>query len=191
MSHYSTIKLEIRDKQTLIQTLDAMGYKPQIFEEAQHLYGFQGDRRPQTAEVIVPRQQVGGASNDLGFKWNGQAYEMIVSDWDRRQIGRFRYQYAKIIIQQQAQQMGLVVTEKPLPGGTIQFTLSSASGQMSAEVLTDGSIKVGVHGVLGAGCLQFSQALESALGEEQDRQQTEEFYAQQNVYYQNQQQIGY
>jgi hypothetical protein len=191
MSHYSTVELEIRDKQILIQTLEAMRFKPQIFEEAKNLYGYLGDKRSQTAEIIVRRRQISRDSNDLGFKWNGRAYEMIVSDYDRSIIPRFNKEYAKLVVQQQAQRLGLVVAEKRLPGGGVQFTLSSASGEMSAEVLADGTIKVGVHGVSGAGCLQFSQALESALGEVRGRQETEEFYAQQNLYSQNQQQIGY
>jgi hypothetical protein len=32
-------------------------------EVAQHLFGYGGDRRPETAEVIIRRQHIGAASN--------------------------------------------------------------------------------------------------------------------------------
>lgn len=61
-----------------------MGYHPQVSEKPQQLEGYHGDKRSQTAEIIIPRKQVGGASNDVGFKKNADgSYTAIVSDYDQ------------------------------------------------------------------------------------------------------------
>lgn len=61
-----------------------MGYQPQVSTKPEHLEGYHGDQRQQTAEIIIPRRQVGGASNDVGFKKNADGtYTAIISDYDR------------------------------------------------------------------------------------------------------------
>ena len=62
-------------------------------EEGEHLplYGYQGDRRPETAELVIRRQHVGHASNDVGFARTDQGYVPIVSEYDQQTLldGRF------------------------------------------------------------------------------------------------------
>lgn len=61
-----------------------MGYNPQVSEKPEHLEGYHGDQRSQTAEIIIPRKQVGGASNDVGFKKNADgSFTAIISDYDK------------------------------------------------------------------------------------------------------------
>lgn len=61
-----------------------MGYHPQVTEKPQHLEGYHGDERQQTAEIIIKRREVGGASNDVGFKKNADgSFTLIVSDYDK------------------------------------------------------------------------------------------------------------
>jgi len=59
---------------------------------AKNLYGYQGDQRAQTAEVIVRRDTKGGlgrSSNDLGFKRNAEGnYEALISEYDTGVLGR-------------------------------------------------------------------------------------------------------
>ena len=45
-----------------------MGYEPEIHTKATNLHGYQGDARDQKAHIILPRKQVGSASNDVGFE---------------------------------------------------------------------------------------------------------------------------
>ena len=52
----------------MIKTLKNMGYNPEVHEESKHLLGYQGDKRSQKAHIIIPRSQVGSASNDVGFE---------------------------------------------------------------------------------------------------------------------------
>src|SRR5205823_5359384 len=76
-------------------------------EEGQDLplYGYQGDRRTETAAVVVRRQHVGVGSNDLGFARTPEGYFPIISDYDRRTLlaGRFlprlRVAYAERVVE--------------------------------------------------------------------------------------------
>lgn len=86
MSHYTCIRTQIREVPFLVEALHEMGFADvEVHEEAQHLYGYQGDRRPQTAEVIIRRKYIGAAANDVGFKrQDSGVFEAIVSEFDRR-----------------------------------------------------------------------------------------------------------
>jgi hypothetical protein len=73
--------------------LEELGYTAvQFHETAKHLTGYQGDKRSQTAEIIVPRNVKGGlghASNDLGFKLNSDGnYEALISEYDTGFLGK-------------------------------------------------------------------------------------------------------
>src|SRR3989338_923086 len=83
MSAYTTIKTKIKDKETLKKVLDQLKLP---YEEGVNLtlYGYMGDRRTQTADIVVRKKYIGRASNDLGFKrLPDGTYEMIVSEFDR------------------------------------------------------------------------------------------------------------
>ena len=88
MSAYKRINCEIVSKETLVSALKALGFQPNVYESAMKLEGYHGEKREQTAEIIVPRSQMNtsftGMSNDLGFAWNATAgkYEMLCSDYD-------------------------------------------------------------------------------------------------------------
>lgn len=72
----------------MVKALQDMGFTADMIrhtEQAQHLEGYQGDKRAQTAEIIIPRRHVGGAANDIGFKLQEDGtYEAIISDYDSR-----------------------------------------------------------------------------------------------------------
>ena len=84
MSSYNEIQTTFSDQGCLVEALKEMGYQPQVSEKPQHLEGYRGDERTQKAEIIIPRKQVGGASNDVGFKRNENGtFTAIVSDYDK------------------------------------------------------------------------------------------------------------
>lgn len=85
-SHYTKCRTKVKDKASLIKALEDMGFvnKMQVHEAAQQLEGYKGDKRSQTAEIIIPRRHVGGAANDIGFKLqNDGTWEAIISEYDR------------------------------------------------------------------------------------------------------------
>ena len=87
MSHYATIPTQFKYLDELVEALEAIYNHVEVHDEPHHLYGYQGDKRKQMAEVIVRRQFISGLSNDLGFKLNERTgcYEMIVSEYDSKQ----------------------------------------------------------------------------------------------------------
>jgi len=85
MSEYHQIDVEFQDEDTLKESLEAMGYKPQVHKLPVNLEGYHGDKRKQKAHIIIPRRQVGGASNDVGFeKTEDGKYILHLSEYDQR-----------------------------------------------------------------------------------------------------------
>ena len=71
MSHFSTIKTELRDRAALEAALSDLGYTPGA--EPRPVRGYQG----QTVEAELAIPQANGA--DIGFRWNSQngCYELV------------------------------------------------------------------------------------------------------------------
>ena len=87
MSAYQNHETQFTDQQCLVEVLQEEGYEVQVNAVAQPLEGYHGDKRAQTAEIILPRRSVnkfsGGASNDIGFKKQADGtFKAIVSDYD-------------------------------------------------------------------------------------------------------------
>ena len=135
MSHYTVVQTEIREVPALLSALRAMGYAHVEFhEEPQPLYGYQGDQRPETAEVIIRRQHVGTAANDIGFKRQPSGeFEAIISEYDRGRhcpaswLQKLAYEYGYSLIRDQMRQEvedGRIVEQETLPDGTLAWTVS-------------------------------------------------------------------
>ena len=75
-----------KDRRLLLAALADLGYRDVDEGEALPLHGYQGDRRPETAELVVRRHHLGRLSNDLGFARTPAGYVPIVSDYDQRAL---------------------------------------------------------------------------------------------------------
>lgn len=86
ISHFTEVRTEFKDKNCLVKALQDLGYHPEVGHDLP-LYGYQGDRRTQTADIVVHRHEVGRAANDIGFKWNvkTKCYQQIISEFDAGQ----------------------------------------------------------------------------------------------------------
>jgi hypothetical protein len=71
MSHFSTVKTELRDREALVAALADLGHSPAL--GAQPVRGYRG--QSVTAELVVP--QANGA--DIGFRLNPESgsYELV------------------------------------------------------------------------------------------------------------------
>jgi len=76
----------LKDRRLLLAALADLGYTEVEEGEVLPLYGYLGDRRPETAELVVRRQHLGSASNDLGFARTPEGYVPIVSDYDQHAL---------------------------------------------------------------------------------------------------------
>ena len=129
MSHFACIKTQLKNRDTLIQALTDVGFDDvEVHETAQHLYGYQGDVREQTAEVIIRREYIGEWSNDIGFKQqdDGQ-FESIISEYDC-------HKYSQEWLNGLTQRYGYhtLLATAPTQGFTVE----------EEETLEDGTIRV-------------------------------------------------
>ena len=79
------------DEACLRAALADLGYPEATIErgEGLPLFGYHGDRRRETAELVVRRAHLTGASNDLGFARRPDGgYVAIVSEYDERALAR-------------------------------------------------------------------------------------------------------
>jgi hypothetical protein len=131
MSHFTKLRTQITDADGLVKALADVGFKEvEVHEAAQHLYGYQGDERPQTAEVIVRRKYIGLASNDVGFKRQADGtFEAIISEYDRRRysqawLNRLAQRYAyHVALAKLAEQGFDLVTDQAQEGEQIHLVL--------------------------------------------------------------------
>jgi hypothetical protein len=89
MSHYSTIETEFRDEDVLVETLEEMepNWVVERHSTPTNLFGYENDMRPEKAHLIIRRNYVGTASNDIGFVREGNTYRAIISEYDQGQHG--------------------------------------------------------------------------------------------------------
>jgi hypothetical protein len=85
LSHFTRIRTQLRDPEVLVEALASVGHNTvEVHDRPQTLYGYQGDARREKAEVVIRRQHVGSASNDIGFaRREDGTFEAIISEYDR------------------------------------------------------------------------------------------------------------
>jgi hypothetical protein len=131
MSHYSEVSIEITDQACLVAALERLGFKGkvEVHQDAQPLYGYMADRRSQQAHVIIRRQHVGQAANDLGFECqaNGK-YRIWVSEFDGQHngygeawMGKLKQAYGVEKARVEAKKKGYQVSEQKFDDGRIRL----------------------------------------------------------------------
>ena len=101
MSHYTTVDTQLVSAPHLVQALEAMGLDHvEVHDRPQPLYGVEGFVRDQRAEIIIRKEHVGAASNDLGFqRLPDGRFRAIISEWDRQ---RYDAQWLQTLTQRYA-----------------------------------------------------------------------------------------
>lgn len=84
MSKYVELETVLSDEKYLIESLTELGYTPEVALQGRSLVGYMGDVRQETANVILRRNQLDSASNDIGFARDASGiFRAIISDYDR------------------------------------------------------------------------------------------------------------
>ena len=133
MSHYVECRPHFKDRQALIDALVAVGFardQIEVHEEAVPLFGYRGDERPQRAHVVIRRQHVGPAANDVGWeRLPDGTYRAWISEYDGRHRfdeamqNRLKQEYAYAAVARQQQALGRTVERRLLPTGEIEVTI--------------------------------------------------------------------
>jgi hypothetical protein len=129
MSHFTIMNTKINDTPMLIKALADKGHKHiEVHEEGVHLYGYQGDERPETAEIVIRRNHLGSMSNDLGFKRQPDGnYQAIISSYDRgryneKWLGELMQRYAYHVTRERLLGQGFdLIEERTMQDGRIQL----------------------------------------------------------------------
>ncbi|MBD2468806.1 DUF1257 domain-containing protein [Nostoc sp. FACHB-145] len=137
MSHFSKIEIKFKDQFCLVEALQRFGFYPQIHDKPVHLFGYQGDKRDETAHIVVPRNQISSLSNDLGFYWNGIEYECLISEYDqgtglskagqglgRNFLPKLQQEYINLYLPKIAMQMGGEVVQTVTHGSVTTVRVS-------------------------------------------------------------------
>src|ERR1035441_5454686 len=87
MSKYSSIDTCFDDQDVLVEALKADGFQPRRATDqvaGDPLTGYVGDKRQDRVHVIIPRQQIGGSSNDIGFRRGTHGtFRAVISEFDK------------------------------------------------------------------------------------------------------------
>ncbi len=118
MSHFSKIKVEIRDEECLLRALEDLGYR---YQRNGEIRGFGGQRM--RVDVAIPQE--GGY--DIGFLREGEEFRMVADLWglkvDKDEfLQRVKQRYAYHVVLKQAKTQGFrVVEEQECEDGTIRL----------------------------------------------------------------------
>ena len=143
MSEYLKVQTEYRDEALLQQAIQnvatEMGIPVEEYPQnrEQHLLGYQGDVRPETAQFIIRRQHLNSLSNDLG--WSRQpdgAYRLIISDFDRRQVHRSQDITARVDVEYQRLYVERQVQTNPrLRGSRVVAKRNAMTGVVQLQIV--------------------------------------------------------
>ena len=119
MSHYTRLKTRIMNREHLVEALKEMGFRHvEAHDEPRHLYGYLGDRRMDTAHVIIRRKHVGRSSNDIGFlRGEDGSFTAIISGYDRTKysekwLDRLSFAYANLATREALAAQGFEIAEE-------------------------------------------------------------------------------
>jgi hypothetical protein len=131
MSHFTRVRTKLRDAETLVAALNAVGMTHvELHDQPQQLHGYQGDGRPESAEVIIKRKYIGRLSNDIGFARRADgSFEAIISDYDRGKynaawLAELARSYSYVATVKYAENHGYeIATDEVQQDGTRHLTL--------------------------------------------------------------------
>ena len=118
----------LKDRRLLLAALAALGYAEVEEGEALPLYGYEGDRRTETAEIVVRRKHLGSASNDLGFARTPAGYVPIVSEYDQRVLHggqllvKLRTAYSEHVVEEVRRRLH-GTARRTVEGGVVRVTV--------------------------------------------------------------------
>ena len=130
MSHFSTVKTELRDRESLLAALRDLGQEPSAGE--QPVRGYRG--QTVTADLCCPQSEGG----DIGFCWNSveQHYE-LVTDLDlwkqsvpvERFLAQLTQRYAlQSILRSSAEEGYQVAEQRQQADGSIELVVTRWQG---------------------------------------------------------------
>ena len=120
MSHFTTIKVQIKQGEVLLQVLKELGYQ---VEQNTQVRGYMGDKT--NAEYVIKQSN----GYDLGFRKNEESYELVADFWgakinQQEFINNISQKYAHKTLMETIQTEGFNVEEEEvLADGTVRVVV--------------------------------------------------------------------
>ncbi|WP_353931990.1 DUF1257 domain-containing protein [Okeanomitos corallinicola TIOX110] len=120
MSHFTTIKVQIKNGDVLHQILQELGYQVELNSQVR---GYMGDKTH--AEYVIKQSN----GYDLGFRKNGENYELVADFWGAKInqqdfINKISQKYAHKTLMETIQTEGFNVEEEEvLADGTVRVVV--------------------------------------------------------------------
>ncbi len=120
MSHFTTIKVQIKKGEVLLHVLQELGYQ---VEQNTNVRGYMGDTT--NAEYVIKQSN----GYDLGFRQNGESYELVADFWgakinQQEFINNISQKYAHKTLMETIQTEGFNVEEEEvLADGTVRVVV--------------------------------------------------------------------
>ena len=117
MSHFTTIKVQIKQGEVLLDVLQELGYQ---VEQNTQVRGYMGDKT--NAEYVIKQSN----GYDLGFRKNGEGYELVADFWgaeinQQEFVNNISQKYAHKTLMKTIQTEGFNVEEEEvLADGTVR-----------------------------------------------------------------------
>jgi hypothetical protein len=117
MSHFTTIKVQIKQGEVLLHVLQELGYQ---VEQNTNVRGYMGDKT--NAEYVIKQSN----GYDLGFRKNGEGYELVADFWgaeinQQEFVNNISQKYAHKTLMETIQTEGFNVEEEEvLADGTVR-----------------------------------------------------------------------
>ena len=120
MSHFTTIKIQIKDSEILQEVLQELGYQVECNTTVR---GYRGDTTQ--AEYVI-RQNNG---YDLGFRRSGESYEIVSDFWgakinQKEFVNNISQKYAHKTLMNSVEEQGFNIEEEEvLEDGTVRVVV--------------------------------------------------------------------
>jgi hypothetical protein len=181
MSHFTQMKTRITDHSCLIRALRDLGFHAvEAHASPMPLYGWKGDRRSESAEVIVRRELISRVSNDIGFRRSADgSFEAIISEFDRDElkydadwIARLVQHYAYHATRKAYLEQGFEIVAEDREDDAMRLVLRRLvltpegveDQRIESSVASSGDVSIKVDGVKGGRCTEVTKSVEAALG---------------------------
>ncbi|MEA5620982.1 DUF1257 domain-containing protein [Cronbergia sp. UHCC 0137] len=120
MSHFTTIKVQIKNGDVLHHVLQELGYQVELNTQVR---GYSGNKT--NADFVIKQSN----GYDLGFRKNGESYELVADFWgakinQQEFINNISQKYAHKTLMETIQTEGFNVEEEEVfPDGTVRVVV--------------------------------------------------------------------
>ncbi len=133
MSAYSEFPVhEFKDKELLTAALKAMGYVPTCDAQLSDYWNEYWGKAPMV-DLLIPKSQLVGTYDDIGFKRNADgSYSAVIGDMDRRKgfdnnwLAQLKANYTEAGVIRQAKKIGLIPISRKLVNGKVTLVYQRA-----------------------------------------------------------------